>query len=165
MNKSQNPSKTFSDGLWIPAVLIAVAFALSIVFMINTVKNYKKPRHLLIKPSSVETPEEISASLYKALYPLKIRNFGLETLVLEDDELSSKVVAAMAKDFPRNDNIFKLSTYKVSLDEAHDNNKMDCRNTALFNLKRKPDRKWKKKIYFTVCTEETNQFSLFYTQK
>lgn len=165
MNSAQTPPKTFSDGLWIPAVIIFVSFVLSIGFMVNSINNYKKPKPLLIKPSSVETPEEIAKALYKALYPLKMRNFGVKILGTSKDPVIVSATLQIAKDFPKDKNTFEISAYKVSIKEDHDNDRMDCLNTALFNLKRKPEKKWKNKIYFTVCTEDTNRFSIFYTTK
>ncbi|MGH1467969.1 MAG: hypothetical protein ACRBBP_03685 [Bdellovibrionales bacterium] len=165
MDTPETPVKTFSQGLWIPAVIICLGFLFSMAFVLKTLKGYKQPQPLLIKPSSVQTPEEITESLYKALYPLKQRSYGVELGKLENDDVSSKVASSLSEKFPKSTYSFRLNTYKVLLTDKHDTNKTDCKNTALFNLKRKPERKWKKKIYFTVCTEGTEHFSLFYLLK
>lgn len=163
MNSSEITPKTPSDGLWIPAVIICAGFILSLIFVFKTLKDYKQPRPLLIKPSSVEQPSEIADALYKALYPLKKRGFGVQIAHLDDNPISFKVATALIKNFPPNKFQFKFSAYQVLLSDEHDPNKTDCKNTALFNLKRKPERKWKNKIYFTVCTTKKETFSLFYT--
>ncbi len=165
MNTPEMPIKTFSQGLWIPAVIICLGFLFSMAFVVKTLRGYKQPQPLLIKPSSVETPEEITEALYKALYPLKQRAYGAHILELDNDEVSFKVAHSLAQRFPKKENNFRFNAYKVSLYDQHDTNKTDCRNTALFNLKRKPEKKWKKAIYFTVCTEKKEAFSLFYTVK
>ncbi len=165
MNKFKMPFKSFLKELWAPVLIIFLGFMLSMAFVFKTLKGYKQPRPLLIKPSSVNTPEEITEAIYKALFPLKKRSFGVKIQEIDNDKISFKVVHSLIKKFPPSKNEFKFNSYKVSILEKHDIKKTDCRNTALFNLKRRPERIWKKKIYFTICKEEKKIFSLFYTAK
>ncbi len=165
VNKSKRPFKSFSKGLWAPILIICLGFVFSMAFVVKTLKGYKQPRPLLIKPSSVDTPEEITRAIYKALFPLKKRSFGIKLEKIDNNKISFKVTQLLTKKFPPSKNEFKFNSYKVSILEPHDTRKTDCRNTALFNLKRKFKRTWKKKIYFTICKEEKQIFSLFYMVK
>lgn len=162
MNSPQTPSKQPSDKLWIPVLIIGVSFVFSMIFVFKTMRSYQKFQTLLINPSSVETPIEITEAISMALFPLKKQSYGVKINFLADDEISFKVAESLSKAFPKSQKEFKFDAYKVSLKDTHDINKGDCRNTALFNLKRKPERKWTKKIYFVVCTEKKEAYSLFY---
>ncbi len=161
----KQPSKKESDKLWVPALIIGVAFVFSIAFVFKTMKSYKRFQTLLINPSSVETPAEIAFAVSTALFPLKQRAYGVKIGHLDDDEIALEVASSISKKFPKSKKEFMFHAYKVSLNDSFDINEGDCRNTALFNLKRKPKRKWKKKIYFVVCTEIKEAFSLFYIIK
>lgn len=164
MSKKETRSFWFSDGLWVPAAIIFFGFAFSVVFAFKTLKGYQQPRPLLIKPSSVEKPEEIKLALQKALYPLLKSGYGISTLP-KDGEVETKLLSQELNRKSTSDKLLKLSIKRVKLNDQHDNKSVDCKNTALFNLKRKPDRKWKNKFYFTVCTEAENSFALYYAIK
>ena len=41
---------------------------------------------------------------------------------------------------------------------------LTCQENNLFNLYRKKEKKWKKKIYFSICKESDNSLILSYTQ-
>lgn len=172
MQESQNQDQIKSSGLWAPFTIIGIGFILSLIFVFKTLKDYKTPKPLLIKPSSVETTKDIHNALYKSLYPLKLRGFGV-TLASPKNETERTLFSYLAKSFKqsknadknesKNENI-KFSTQSIDLSQKADIDKTDCKNTALFNLRRKI-KKWDKEIYFAVCTESKNEFVLFYILK
>jgi len=164
MQELQNKDQIKSNGLWVPFTIIGIGFIFSIVFVFKTLKDYKTPKPLLIKPSSVETTKDIHNALYKSLYPLKLRGFGI-FLESPKNETEKTLFSYLTKTFEENKNEnFKFSVQGIDLSLEADIDKTDCKNTALFNLRRKI-KKWDKEIYFTVCTESKNEFILFYILK
>lgn len=171
MQKSHNKKETFpqikSSGLWIPFTLIGICFVFSTIFVFKTLKNYKSPKPLLIKPSSVENEADITAAVYKSLYPLKMRGFGVSLKEPKEgaDDFEFILLPMLRNVFEgeKKEN-FKISVQKIDLSKEADNDKIDCENTALFNMKRKI-KKWDKRIYFSVCTDNVNNFILFYDLK
>ena len=161
MQEPQNQHQIKSNGLWVPFTIIAIGFICSIVFVFKTLKDYKTPKPLLIKPSSVENAKDIHDALYKSLYPLKLRGFGI-SLALPKNETEKILFSHLTKTFAQTKNKnFTFFAKEIDLHEEADIDKTDCKNTALFNLRRKI-KKWDKEIYFAVCTKSKNEFVLFY---
>jgi len=162
MNKPSSEIQNRSNGLWIPFTIITVGIIVSLVFAVQTLKGYRKPRPLLIRPSSVTEAAEVSNSLYKALYPLKLQGYGIE-YSSDGSDFGSDLGTALNQTFGKEDKNIQIDLQKIDLSQDYDNNKIDCLNTALFNMLRKPDRNWTKPIYFSVCTQKQNKFTVYYS--
>lgn len=153
------------NGLWLPFSIIALGFILSLIFVIWTLKSYKKPKPLLIKASSAASSQEIAASIYKALYPYKDKYYfavtnpessPLATSLME--ELSVLQTKKSSKES------ITITLTKINLNEAAPANQI-CKANALFELKRKMEKRWKEKIYFCICTESKTKLILYYNLK
>jgi hypothetical protein len=162
MNETPENAQNTSNGLWIPFTIIFIGIVISVVFAVQTLQGYRKPRPLLIRPSSVNEATELSNSLYKALYPLKLQGFGVE-YSSEGSAFGLDLGDALNQTFGQKDKNIQVVLQKIDLSQNYDNNKIDCLNTALFNMLRKPDRNWVNSIYFSVCTQEKNKFIVYYS--
>jgi len=164
MTNPLNKPQSDSNGLWIPFTIIFIGIIISVVFAVQTLKGYRKPRPLLIKPSSIEDPSNLADALSKALYPLKLQNYGVIT-ASDGSDLGEEVKHLLFESFGEKAKSIRLTFTKIDLRQNYDNSKTDCLNTALFNMNRKRERVWSKKFYFCVCTEKEKTFAVYYTQK
>jgi len=162
MTNTQQKSQKKSTGLWIPFSIILVGIFVSLIFAFQTLRGYRKPRPLLIKPSSINSAGELTTSLHKALYPLKLQGYGFE-LDSDGSTFGDDLKNSLESKFGKSEKNISARIQKIDLSQSYDNSKIDCLNTALFNMLRKPERKWKKNIYFSVCTEADKKFSIYYS--
>jgi len=162
MKATRKQPQNESNGLWIPLSIVGVGILVSMVFAFQTLKGYRKPRPLLIKPSSVNSAKELSMALYKAVYPLKLQGYGVK-FVSSGLAFENQLKTSFKSVFPSTEKNILITAEEINLSQDYNNSKIDCLNTALFNMLRKPERKWKKKIYFSVCTEAEKTFKIFYT--
>lgn len=163
MTEHDQNAQNSSNGLWIPFTIIFIGIVVSLVFAVQTLRGYRKPRPLLIRPSSVDQASELAGSVYKALYPLKIQGYGIE-YKSDGSSFGSELGASLVSIFGSESKNIKTELYKIDLTAAYDNNKTDCLNTALFNMLRKPKRHWTRSIYFSVCTESDKSFKIYYSR-
>lgn len=152
-----------SNHLWVPFFIVSVGFLASMIFVIWTLTNYQKPAPLLIKPSSLDSTQEISESLAKALFPYR-KVYSLEVSGENNDFLYQDLKQKLESQFLKeNQQSLSLQVKHISLKQKAQPQKLDCLNTALFNLNRKKERKWKNKIYFCVCVQKKDDLILYYT--
>jgi len=162
MNETIDNAQNRPSGLWIPFSIIFIGIVISVVFALQTLQGYRKPRPLLIRPSSVNEAAELSNSLYKALYPLVLQGYGVK-FVSDGSGFGAALGMSLNKTFGKADKNIQIDLQKIDLSQEYDNNKIDCLNTALFNMLRKPERNWKEPVYFSVCTQELNEFTVYYS--
>lgn len=150
---AQNQNKAF---LWVPFSIISIGMIAGVVFMIQSTKSYKIKKPLVIKPSSVEKIEDIAFQMHRALFPLKAQGFSFNL----DTDAPLELKSALLKNFNGSKDLLKLKFHKIDLSKEPDISSVDCKNTALFNMRRKK-KHWKKKIFFSLCKESEKNFSLF----
>lgn len=151
-----------------PFLIIGVGIILSLSFVFFVLRNYQKPHPLLIKPSSVESFHDVSKAIYKSMFPM-IRQgytFHISPLINEDE---IKLAKSLSKFVSPNssDKVISITLQKVQLDKEifNKNEKFNCKENILFNLLRKKEKKWKKRIYFSVCKEKEDLLIMGYSIK
>ncbi len=151
--------------LW-PFMIIGVGIIVSMSFVFFILKGYRRPRPLVIKPSSVESFNDVANALFKSLYPLKKQGYNFYvTPIVNEDELN--FATELKKYFPPSDSSKNMS---ITLQEVNLNlsppgptQLKTCKENNQFILHRKRDKIWTKKIYFTVCKEKRDQLILSYS--
>lgn len=160
-----NPKRTLiNSGLWIPLLILSIAFILSVSYVFWVMKNYKKNTPLIIKPSSIEKPIEAAQALKKALHPLFNEGYGIK--IENTDPLFSVAFNSEFKDLNAiSDKKLNISFSTIDLNAEPEISTINCYQTALFNMKRKMERKWKNKFYFVICEASKLNLELYYDFK
>ena len=154
------PIEKKKDGslVWLFLVIgVGILVSMSFVFMI--LKGYKKRRPLVIKPSSVESFDEVAEALYKAFYPLTKQGYSFVVSPLANDteiEFSNALKQFFPKTEAKPKKIMTITLEKVNLDlkPPAPTQLYTCNENNRFILHRKKEKAWNKNIYFSICRED-----------
>lgn len=150
--------------LW-PFLIIGIGIILSMTFVFFILRGYKKPRPLVIKPSSVESFDAVAEALYKAMYPLTKQGYSFKVSP-KVNENEVKLSEGLKKYFPEfnSEKIIAITLEEVDLESEPPppSQLYTCRENNLFNLYRKKEKKWNKHIYFSICKEGRDNLIMSY---
>ena len=162
------PKKTQETSLLWPFLIIGLGIIISMSFVLIILKSHKKPRPLVIKPSSVESFEDVALALYKAMYPLTKQGYNFQ-VTPKISETEKQLAKEINKYFPKIDSEKTVSINLVEVDlsskASSPSQLFTCHENNFFNLYRKKEKKWKKNIYFSICKERENTLILSFSQK
>lgn len=154
-----------SSLLW-PFLIIGVGIILSLSFVFFVLKTYQKPHPLLIKPSSVDSFDDISLAIYKSMFPMTRQGYTFQVSPLVNkDELEFSRSLAKYFNPDSSEKVISITLQEVHLEKQtiEKSTNFNCKENNIFNLLRKKDKKWTKNIYFSVCKEKDDLLIMSYT--
>ena len=104
--------------LWL-FLIIGIGALISMSFVLFILQGYKKPRPLVIKPSSVKSFQNVAHALYKSMYPLTKQGYRFQVHPMVND-IEVELAKEMKKYFPKNTSQNKSRKDKSGKNESRE---------------------------------------------